>query len=248
MLKMGLVSAAGERARGVLEAGLGGALGEPCAVRLWPSYEALVDALVSGDEDLAWLPPVAYLRARQRGAIELLATIERGGRSRYGAVLLGRADTAPSLHLVEGKRALWIDPWSAAGYLVPRALLRDAGHDPTTLFASEAFAHDYRVVLESLDAGRADVGACYARLDDRGALAGGPWMAHPDLILLASGGSIPSDTLCTSPRVDPDRRAHLTALLTSHLPPPALLVVLETSSLRVPDLALYDEFARLYDH
>lgn len=247
MLKVGLVSAAGEMARGVLEVGLAGALREGCQVRLYPAYSDLVDALAAGEEDVAWLPPVAYLRARRQGPVQLLASIERGGQSTYGCALLGRAEAAASFESARGSRAAWIDPWSAAGYLVPRALLRSQGHDPDAFFSAQTFVGDYRAALALLASGQADVTGCYARLEPHGQLAGGPWDEHPGLVVLASGGSIPNDTLCASAAVDPERLAHLRAALTGRLPPPALLVVLQTSALRPPVPDDYDAFEQRYD-
>lgn len=246
MLRVGLVSAAGEKARGVLEVGLAGALGEGCEVRLWPTYAALVEALVAGDEEIAWLPPAAYLRARRRGGVRLLASVERGGKASYGCALVGRAAVAPTLEEAAGKRALWVDPWSAAGYLVPRALVRAAGHDPDTFFSSQGFAGDYRSLQVALIAGEADVVGFYARLDDDGEPVEGPWQGNPGLSVLAHGGPIPGDTLCSGPSLAEDRRVQLEKTLTGRLPPPALLVVLQATALRPPDAGAYDAFEARY--
>ena len=241
MLSVGLVSTAGEMARGALEVGLEGALREPCRVRLWSSYAALVDALLDGEEELAWLPPVAYLRARRRGPVRLLASIERGGQSRYGCVLLGR-EGVESIADAEGKRAAWIDPWSAAGYIVPRALLRAAGYNPDAFFSSQGFVGSYASVLSMLRFGQAEVGGCFCRLDAQGEPSDGPWAGQSELHLLAHGGPIPSDTLCAAPHLAPERLAMLQELLTRKLPPPALLVVLQATALRAPLSGEYDAF------
>jgi ABC-type phosphate/phosphonate transport system substrate-binding protein len=244
-LRIGLVSEAGEQARGVLEVGLEGALREPCRVRLWPSYASLVDGLAAGEVDLAWLPPVAYLRARE-GAVKLLAVIQRGSRTSYKCALLGRMGVVDSLEQVAGKRAAWVDAWSAGGYIVPRALFRAAGYDPDRLFAAETFCGNYDAVLAALRSGQADVGSCYARLDAEGKIVAGPWQTEPGLSLLAVGGPIPADTLCTSGSLEAARFAGLQQALVGKPAPPALLVVLQATALRMPDPAPYDVFAKMY--
>lgn len=246
MLQVGLVSTAGEKARGVLEVGLEGALKEPCRVRLWNSYASLVDALKEGEEEFAWLPPVAYLRAQRMGAVTLLACIERGGKSSYGCVLLGRAGVADSIEEAEGKRALWIDPWSAAGYIVPRALIRAAGHQPDGFFSAQSFVGNYSTMLTMLRFGQAEVGGCYCRLGEDGAPEDGPWYGQAELSLLAHSEPIPGDTLCAGASLPPERLTHLRETLTGKLPPPALLGVLQATALRAPDSAAYQRFEEKY--
>jgi ABC-type phosphate/phosphonate transport system substrate-binding protein len=246
MLRVGLVSTAGEKARGVLEAGLEGALQEPCRVRLWASYAALVEALMDGDEEIAWLPPVAYLRARKIGAVHLLATIDRGGKSSYGCVLLGRAGVVDTIAAAEGKRAAWIDPWSAAGYIVPRALVHAAGHNPDSLFSAQSFVGSYASVLSMLNFDQAEIGGCYCRLDAQGQPEDGLWYGQEGLVLLAHSDPIPGDTLCAGPALSVDRLAQLREALTGKLPPPALLVVLQATALREPEPGLYDAFEAKY--
>ena len=55
------------------------------------------------------------------------------------------------------------------------------------------------------------------------------------------------DTLCAGPSLsDEARLAHLQSTLTGQLPPPALLVVLQASSLKPPHPEDYDEFESRY--
>lgn len=246
MLRVGLVSTAGEKARGVLQVGLEGTLKEPCEVRLWDSYASLVDALKEGEEELAWLPPVAYLRARRMGAATLLASVERGGKSSYGCVLLGRTGVVDSIQEAEGKRAVWVDPWSAAGYIVPRALIHAAGYSPETFFSAQSFVGSYTTVLSMIRFEQAEVGGCYCRLGDDGLPEDGPWRGQVELSLLAHSEAIPGDTLCAGASLSSERLEYLRDVLTRHLPPPALLVVLQATALRKPNLAAYQRFEEMY--
>jgi len=167
------------------------------SVKRFASYSTLVDALCEDEIELAWLPPVAYLRARKLGPVHLLLALERAGQSAYASALIApqRAGIR-SLADVRGKRVAWVDVWSAAGYLMPRSLLREAGHDPAQVFASQAFVGSYAAVLDALDAGRADLGATFCSIDDDGALVAAPWVDRPGLAPIALSGAIPGDAIC----------------------------------------------------
>ncbi len=166
-------------------------------MKRFPSYSTLVDALSEDEIELAWLPPVAYLRARKLGPVHLLLALERAGQTSYGSALIApRRAGIRSLADVRGKRVAWVDVWSAAGYLMPRSVLREAGLDPAQVFASQAFVGSYAAVLDALDAERADVGATFCSLDDDGGLVAAPWVDHPGIEPIALSGAIPGDAIC----------------------------------------------------
>jgi len=168
-------------------------------IRRYPSYSTLVDALCEEEIDLAWLPPVAYLRARQLGPVHLLLAIERGGQTSYGSALVASQRAGiQSLDHIRGKRVAWVDVWSAAGYLMPRSILREAGFDPEQVFASQTFVGSHAAVLDALQEGRAEVGATYCSLDAGGALVAAPWSDRPDIRPIALSGAIPGDAICAA--------------------------------------------------
>ncbi len=168
-------------------------------VRRFPSYSTLVDALCEEEIDLAWLPPVAYLRARQLGPLHLLLAIERGGEMSYGsAIVASQRAGIQSLDDIRGKRVAWVDVWSAAGYLMPRSVMREAGIDPEQVFASQTFVGSHAAVLDALHEGRAEVGATYCSLDETGNLVAAPWSDRPDVRPIALSGAIPGDAICAA--------------------------------------------------
>jgi phosphate/phosphite/phosphonate ABC transporter binding protein len=197
---MGLVAAQRSGAEGAdlyrrLERSIEGAW----QIRRFPSYSTLVDALCEEEIDLAWLPPVAYLRARQLGPVHLLLAVERGGPTSYGSALLAsqRAGVV-TLDDIRGKRVAWVDVWSAAGYLMPRSVIREAGFDPETIFASQTFVGSHAAVLDALQEGRAEIGATYCSLDRDGALVAAPWTDRPEVRPFALSGAIPGDAICAA--------------------------------------------------
>ena len=183
------------------------ALGPRWALARAATYAELVDALAEGDLDLAWLPPVAYVRAVRSGAARLLLTLERDGRRSYSSAIVARAaDAEQGLALFEGRRAVWVDPWSAAGYLIPRCMLRLAGVEPDRALSSQAFVGSYEAVLRAIAGGDADVGAVHCRLDELREIVSSPVRDDPRLRAIAvSREPIPGDTICAPATANPER-------------------------------------------
>lgn len=168
------------------------------------SYARLVDALAEGTVDLAWLPPVAYVRARRAGAARLLLAVERDGSRSYSSALLVRGELAArSVREIHQLRAAWVGPWSAAGFLIPRRMLRGAGLEPEARFRTQTFVGSYQNVLRALVDDEVDVGAAWCRLGASGDLTHGAFLDDPRVRVLAvSRDPIPGDTICASPTLD----------------------------------------------
>jgi phosphonate transport system substrate-binding protein len=153
------------------------------------SYEVLTRNLLSGAVDAAWAPPFVCAQTEPQGARVLLRTVRRG-RSTYRSALLvkkqpGRADhvdtTLPpdALPLLRGKSAVWVDPSSVAGYLLPTGWLRGHGLPPDQLFARQGFAGSYPAGLNALLEGQADLACIHALADNADAIFDAIDMAIP---------------------------------------------------------------------
>lgn len=180
-------------------------------LRVAPTYKELTASVREGSSDVAWLPPVAYAWLVE--AVTPIGSVVRDGNTRYSSALLVRADGEVSaLEQLQGKRAGWVDPWSAAGYVVPRIELARAGLDSATAFAAERFFGTHRDVLVALGNGECDVIATYARLvadeeaEDVEHVVDGPWLSAegaPDVRVLGTFGPIPPDVLAARRNLAP---------------------------------------------
>jgi len=181
-------------------------LGARFKLAVTSGYAQLVDALAEGDLDVAWLPPVAYVRAVRSGAARLMLTLERDGRRSYSAALVARTADGPSrLDELHGLRVAWLDPWSAAGYLVPRCMLRAAGVEPDRTFAAQAFHGSYDAITRALLDGSADVGAMFCRVGANGEIMAGAWNDDPRIKPIAVGAEpVPGDTICVTATLSVD--------------------------------------------
>ncbi len=169
-------------------------------LRTYSTYARVVEAVGDGDVDLAWLPPIAYVRARRQACVELLATVERDGKPAYASALLARPGVIRSWSDFEGKRAAWVDNWSAAGYVIPRRMMRDRGASPDFTLKAQGFVGGYDAVFDALASGTADIGASFCQIDGTGTIVRRPWT--DDLTVLAVSEPIPGDTFCAARTAD----------------------------------------------
>lgn len=169
------------------------------------TYKELAASVREGSSDVAWLPPVVFAWLAE--GVTPLGSIVRDGRTSYSAALIVRADsTLHALADLRGARAAWVDPWSAAGYVVPRIELARAGIDPVTTFRTETFHGAHRAALLALARGDCDVAGTYARArDDSEAAASGAWSELEDVRVrvLATFGSIPPDVIAVRRNLAP---------------------------------------------
>src|SRR5262249_39298370 len=109
----------------------------------------------------AWAPPRVRARAEARGPRVLARSVRRGSvRSR--SAMLVRADSPLQLETLAGTTAAWVDRASLAGHLLALGWLRERGVDPTTLFAQQLFLGSYRLALDAVLAGEAEVMSIFA--------------------------------------------------------------------------------------
>ncbi len=159
------------------------------------SYESLATDVREGRVDLAWLPPIVYVRLAD--VVTPIGSILRGGQTSYEAALVVKSDSR--IKTIDGlgnTRAGWVDPWSAAGFVLPRVKLALLGVDPRTVFRTEVFHGSHRAAMKALADGACDVAGTYARSDAKGKVLSGAWSeVGIEVRVLATFGAIPPDVI-----------------------------------------------------
>jgi len=174
------------------------------------SYKDLAMNIRGGTSDVGWLPPIMYAWLAE--AVTPLGSILReGGKTGYVAAIVVREDDSELKTLADllkgSVRAGWIDPWSAAGYVVPRIELAKAKIDPQIAFKNETFYGSHKDALHALAKGECDVVGTYARMPSEGetTAAVGAWSDMDDLKVrvLATSGLIPPDVIAVRRNLPP---------------------------------------------
>ena len=140
------------------------ALGMPVEMVPMTSYESVIDGIVSGGVDVAWLGPASYLIAHQRDPrIEPFASLTIDGGlftptgHHYQALLLVRDDGASSIKALRGKRVALSDPASTSGSVVPHSeFSTEVGAPLAQVFGSMVYTGSHDKSLDALLERRVD--------------------------------------------------------------------------------------------
>lgn len=188
-------------------------------IRVGQSYGAVVEALCAGGADIAFVGPVTYLQAAERGCAELLAVAVEDGRSEYYAGLFARADSPiTSPKDLKGRSVAFGDINSASSFVFPIAMIMDAGLDPATDLGEIRLAGSHANSLAALVQGQVDAAALSFDSFDKAARQGA---VDPEAVkVIARSQPIPYPPIIMSTRLAPDLKAKLkTAFAQAHTAP-----------------------------
>lgn len=131
-------------------------------LRTAANYQSILNQLIRGKIDIAWLGSQSSVEARKNPEVELLVKPVRFGTTSYRGIIIARQDSGiRSLEDLKGKKFAWVDKESASGYLFPKSLLIEAGIDPDRDFETAQFLGKHDAVVLNVLLGKYDAGACY---------------------------------------------------------------------------------------
>lgn len=129
------------------------------------NYIAAVEAFGNNKADIAFLNTFSYVLANQKyGAEAILKIVRRNGDTTYGGQFLTYVGSGVnSVEDLNGKRIAYVDPASASGYILPKAMLQKLGITP----AQEVFAQRHDNVVMMIYQHQVDAGAAYYSAPDK---------------------------------------------------------------------------------
>ncbi len=124
------------------------------------TYAEIMDLLAQNEIQAAWICGFPFVQNRDPEFLELLVAPLYQGVPLYRSYLIVPRDSrATRLDDLKGTVFAYSDPDSNSGYLVPRAQLLAAGHDPDTFFRLTFFTYNHAETVAAVAAGMADGGA-----------------------------------------------------------------------------------------
>lgn len=222
-----------------------------------PTYAALKE-MMKADVSLAWAPPLLGAEIVANGLAEpLVVPVRHGATAFASAFVVKKSQTLDSaqwpgkaaLLALQGKRVAWVDPKSAAGYVLPRLHIASHGLDPSKFFAGEELVGTHLAALDAVVSGRADTCATFCRVADDGHILSAGWLRADgkpirQVEIAATTQRVPNDAVLASPSLDAGTRAKVLGwmLEPDEASAPLLLELMTTSTFRI---ASADHFAPL---
>lgn len=148
------------RRRAAYQERLTEATGMPVKLYESSDYNGVIQALSSGQVDLAQMAGGSYANvdAQVGDLVTPILTLRQAeGETGYYSTMVVRADSPiRSIADMKGRTLGYVDFNSTSGYLVPRAKLRDQGIDPDTFFGKTTFAGGHTQAVMALANGQFD--------------------------------------------------------------------------------------------
>ncbi len=172
------------------------------------NYIGVVEGIGSGSVDFGFMPPFAYLLAKQQSSADSLLTAKgKNGEPGYYSYLYVRKDSGiSSLADLKNKKVAFVDPTSTSGYIYPAAMLVNEGfsldNDIVTQFTG---GHDKS--LQLLINGDVEAIGSYDRILDR--YSKDFPTAKSDVVALKESDMIPGITIVASNSMDKETKEKL---------------------------------------
>ncbi|NCB39502.1 MAG: phosphate/phosphite/phosphonate ABC transporter substrate-binding protein [Erysipelotrichia bacterium] len=164
-------------------------------------YSGIMNLLVKGEIDIAWLASMSSVEARNNPEIQLLVKPIRFGTTSYRGIIIARQDSGiKSLKDLKGKKFAWVEKESASAYIFPKSLLLEAEINPEKDFNEAAFLNKHDAVVLNVLLGKYDAGACYD--DARNTLRDKSKM--DELTILATTQDISNEPIVVRKNLPPD--------------------------------------------
>jgi len=122
------------------------------------SYAAVIEAMGSGQADMAWLATFAYVLAHEKYGVDVSLTTVRYGADTYKGQFIARADSGiTKVEDIAGKKVAYTDAASTSGFIYTSAMLAQKGIAPKETF----FAGGHPQAALAVRQKTADVGCGY---------------------------------------------------------------------------------------
>jgi phosphonate transport system substrate-binding protein len=130
-------------------------------------YMTVVQSLVKGRIDLAWLGGLTYVRAMEESGGAVIALVQREEDRQFSSKFVTTNPTIQSLADLRGKTFAFGPLASTSGHLMPRYSLLQAGIRPERDFRNVTYSSGHDATAALVESGSVDAGALNASIWDK---------------------------------------------------------------------------------
>jgi phosphonate transport system substrate-binding protein len=180
-------------------------------------YEQILNSFTSHQVDAAFFGSFTFILAHAKLGVQVIARpVGLNGSSTYHGLLFVRKDSnIKSVRDMKGKRFVFVDRDTTAGYLLPLAYFKKAGVNYRNYLKEIYFAGTHEDAVHDVLDRKADIGAAKNTEFER--LATSDARIKDELLILARSPEVPENSLAVRSDLDPLLKEKLKkALLTMH--------------------------------
>lgn len=212
---------------GPLAAYLSKKIGKKIKLKVLTRYGNIIDNFVSHNLDAAFFGSFTYALAHVKLGVEPIARpVNMDGSSTYYGLIFVRKDSGiRRVKDMQGKRFVFVDRATTAGYLLPLAFFKKSGiEDYKTFFKETYFAGTHKDAIYDVLNKKADIGAAKNTMFYR--LAAKDKRLLKDLVFLARSPNVPENGLAVRKKIDNAFKLKLKqALINMHRDPEGINIL-----------------------
>jgi phosphonate transport system substrate-binding protein len=177
-------------------------------------YGNIIERFSSEKMDGAFFGSFTYALAHNQLGVEPIArSVNLDGTSTYHGYIFVRNDSGiRTVADMKGKRFVFVDRATTAGYLFPLAWFREKGIDNLHAFLGDVFfAGSHDAAINAVLSKEADIGAAKNTIYDQ--LATENPRLRKELVILAASDVVPQNCLAIRKDLDPELKAALKKIL-----------------------------------
>lgn len=197
-------------------------------------YPHIISRFVQRDLDGAFFGIfTAVLAEESLGVVPIARTVNLNGSSTAKSYIFTTRSTGiKTLADMRGKKAAFVDKYTATGFLYTLAYLRERGiRNPESFFSDYYFSGSHDTTVYTVLAGRAEIGTVKGRILDK--LGRKDPVIRDDIYIIAKSMDLPDNTLCIRSDIPAEFKQKLTdVLLSMHKDKKGRKVLEELDSLR----------------
>jgi phosphonate transport system substrate-binding protein len=191
----------------------------PVEVSVSTDYNTIIEAMASEQVDVGFLPPTAYVLAKEKGAAEVLLQAQRYGVNDDGSPTEELVDSYKSIFIVnkdsdiesvadlKGKKIGYQNVTSSAGFVWPAATLLEAGIHPLKDVEPVTLKGHDQAIISLLNG---DVDAAVTFQDARNVVVKDYEDVFEKTRIIEFTEPIPNDTIVVRPEIDEKMKKTIT--------------------------------------
>lgn len=191
----------------------------PVEVSVSTDYNTIIEAMDSKQVDIGFLPPTAYVLAKEKGSADVMLQAQRYGVNDDGSPTEELVDSYKSIFIVnkdsdiesvedlKGKKIGYQNVTSSAGFVWPAATLLEAGIHPLNDVEPVTLKGHDQALISLLNG---DIDAAVTFQDARNIVVGDYEDVFEETRIIEFTEPIPNDTVAIRPDIDDETKKAIT--------------------------------------